>query len=446
MVSAFVIVAYFANKYYLSEYQLNRKRKEMKTLIEHIESNDVEELIKDINNIEKYLFVKVIYESFDNIKNSNQSIKDKLYEKELYINIDILDEYLSKVKVDEIDSEIYEYRGLRTFTLITSVKKEDIVFIVISLWSYSNETLITMYELNYWLLIFGIIILVTLIWISIKRIIAPLEKLKVLSGEIANLNFKKIDIKTGDEIQDLGDSINSMSEELQKAHDEFKNRNENLKTFIADISHEVKTPLALIKAYSRGIDDGFDDGTYPSVIVEQVDNISTLIDRLLKLSKIDRDSINNSIFNVEELFYMVFEKYKIILENKNIIYSIDNDRLEDGYISADKEKIEIVLNNLISNAVKYTASNLIEIKLENLDENLIFSIKNGISNYDEKTKNKIWEPFYVIESSRNKELSGTGLGLSIVKIILEKHNIKYGAKINNNTIELYIYFQKSPIK
>ena len=119
-----------------------------------------------------------------------------------------------------------------------------------------------------------------------KRVISPLEELSELTKDIALLNFKKVHIRTGDEIEDLSNSINVMSEQLEIAHNKLEDKNENLKHLIATISHEFKTPLALIKAYSIGVNDGIDDGSYTEVILEQVDNISKLVDDMLLLSKI----------------------------------------------------------------------------------------------------------------------------------------------------------------
>ncbi|MTK13540.1 MAG: HAMP domain-containing histidine kinase [Clostridiaceae bacterium] len=117
--------------------------------------------------------------------------------------------------------------------------------------------------------------------------------------------------------------------------------------------------------------------------------------------------------------------------------------MKSKFVRTDKEKIEIVLNNLINNAIKYTSDNKIQINLKNVEDRVFFSIQNGIANYDPKIIEKIWEPFYVIESSRDKKLSGTGLGLSIVRAILQKHNIEYGFNLNENQIEFYIFFEES---
>ncbi len=179
---------------------------------------------------------------------------------------------------------------------------------------------------------------------------------------------------------------------------------------------------------------------YIDIIKDQAENISDLIDNLLQLSKLEKDVLNKKHFDMEDLFFTVFEKYKLDIESKNILLFIDRDNLKNGYILADKQKIEMVLNNLISNAIKYTTNNEIKIKLENIEDQVLFTIRNGINNYDEKEMNRIWEPFYVIETSRSKNLSGAGLGLSIVKTILDQHPFSHGFNLYEKEIEFYISF------
>lgn len=135
----------------------------------------------------------------------------------------------------------------------------------------------------------------------------------------------------------------------------------------------------------------------------------------------------------------MYKKYEIIINEKNIDLNIKFDE-DEFYIKADESSIEIVLDNLISNAIKYNTDNEIDIFLLKDKNEIVLSVKNGVENIDKNKINNIWKSFYVLEESRSKEISGTGLGLSIVKEILEVHDFKYGVDIKEGKIEFFIRF------
>ncbi|WP_257151191.1 HAMP domain-containing sensor histidine kinase [Bacillus cereus] len=270
----------------------------------------------------------------------------------------------------------------------------------------------------------------------------PLKQLSTVTKDIASLEFKQANIKTKDEIQDLAESINIMSNKLCQAHQNLTNRNENLKRVMGDITHELKTPIALIKAYSLGMKDGLDDGTYLDTVIKQTDNISNLIEEILKFAKIERNELIKEQFNIVSQIYNVIEMHKIEIKSQNIDVSFKYPQ-EKMLILGDKEKIEMVIKNFISNAIRYTTNHKIEIKLEESRGQLLFSITNGIEYSTTTQIEKIWEPFFVLESSRSKNISGTGLGLAIVKGILYMHEFQYGVHTKENEIEFYVNMQKN---
>ncbi|MGQ0438182.1 sensor histidine kinase, partial [Bacillus sp. B-TM1] len=232
-------------------------------------------------------------------------------------------------------------------------------------------------------------------------------------------------------------SINIMSEKLHEAHQDLTDRNEHLKRFMGDVTHELKTPIALLKAYSMGIKDGLDDGTYVDTIIKQADQISNLIEELLRFSKLERDVLQKEEFPIEPLVRSIIDKHKIELESKEIQLQT-NSNIKNQVIYADLNKMGMVFQNLISNAIKYTTNQNIIITLEERNKSVYFQIKNGINAEQIKDIDKSGEPFYVLESSRSKEHSGTGLGLAIVKSILERHGFDYGISIIEGEIRFYI--------
>ena len=261
-------------------------------------------------------------------------------------------------------------------------------------------------------------------WILSKIITTPLKDLSDVAQDISHLKFKRTKVKTNDEIGELANSINVMSEKLHEAHQDLTDRNEHLKRFMGDVTHELKTPIALVKAYSMGIKDGLDDGTYVDTIIKQTDQISNLIEELLQFSKLERDVLQKEEFPIEPLVRSIIDKHKIELESKEIQLQT-NSNIKNQVIYADLNKMGMVFQNLISNAIKYTTNQNIIITLEERNKSVYFQIKMGLMQNKFKISKNLGT-FYVLDSSRSKEKSGTGLGLAIVKSILERHGFDYG--------------------
>ena len=211
-------------------------------------------------------------------------------------------------------------------------------------------------------------------WILSKIITTPLKELSDVAQDISHLQFKRTKVKTNDEIGELANSINIMSEKLHEAHQDLTDRNEHLKRFMGDVTHELKTPIALVKAYSMGIKDGLDDGTYVDTIIKQTDQISNLIEELLRFSKLERDILQKEEFPIEPLVQSILDKHQIELDSKEINLQV-NCNTSDTIVYADLNKMRMVFQNLISNAIKYSANQNIIITLEDRNKSIYFQIK-----------------------------------------------------------------------
>lgn len=260
-----------------------------------------------------------------------------------------------------------------------------------------------------------------------------------MANQISKLEFEKVTVETKDELEDLATSINVMSDDLKKAHHALLRRNKDLKYFMADLTHELKTPLALIKAYSMGIQDGLDDGTYMATIVKQTNHISAIIEELLRFSKMEVDPLRLEKIQVRKLFDELLTNYQ---ETTGMDIRIKSEISPEVSILADKAKLEMVFNNLITNAVKYATTKQIKIEWAERDNKVYFAIKNETTIVSQETLGHIWKPFYVREASRNKNYSGTGLGLAIVQTVMEQHEFKYGAMIDEGWITFYLIFDR----
>lgn len=429
------------NKLFIHRYYLHEKKQIINNLGEDISKLSTQKLMSEINNLEQENNVTIVYTQVNlNSSNVEDEVSENFSHEFWKKGISLKKFWISKDSLyklnDQSVNKIYNQGKSKYSLLVKFIKKDDYIFAIGTTIEHSQETIEIINRFNIMMSAFSVILISILTFILSNKIIKPIEKLKLLSNDISKLKFRTEEIKTNDEIEELSQSINKMSINLEKAHNELNNRNENLKRFISDASHEMKTPVALIKAYAIGIQDNIDDGTFIDTIIEQSEHLTDLINTLLYWSKYEKKEFNMCNFDLKEKLIHCIKKYEILIEERNIKLNIKID--DDNFmINADEDSIEIVLNNLISNAIKYNSNNKIDIFLLKDNDEIFVCVKNGINNINKEEIDNIWKPFYVLESSRSKELSGTGLGLSIVKEILEAHKFEYGADINDEDIEFF---------
>lgn len=368
----------------------------------------------------------------------NEALRMQLTKKKVVLNkLWITKDEVMKVKAEGQSNKLYDQEKLKASFFAKYIAKDNTIILMGTSIAHSNEIIKTLNTFYLYILCFSLLLIILLVWILSKIITTPLKDLSDVAQDISHLKFKRTKVKTNDEIGELANSINVMSEKLHEAHQDLTDRNEHLKRFMGDVTHELKTPIALVKAYSMGIKDGLDDGTYVDTIIKQTDQISNLIEELLQFSKLERDVLQKEEFPIEPLVRSIIDKHKIELESKEIQLQT-NSNIKNQVIYADLNKMGMVFQNLISNAIKYTTNQNIIITLEERNKSVYFQIKNGINAEQIQDIEKIWEPFYVLDSSRSKEKSGTGLGLAIVKSILERHGFDYGVSTKEGEIRFYI--------
>lgn len=425
--------------YLLPKYNIYKTRESLEGITAQIQSIPREQLDEAITSIENEGNVTIAYTSIkDSEDHINDELRMQLTKKRVALNkIWITKEEIMKVKKFGHSNKIYDQEKIKFSFFVKYMAKDDMLILVGVSIAHSNEIIKTLNSFYLFILVITIFLIIVLVWILSKTITTPLKELSDVAEDISRLQFKKTKVKTNDEIGDLATSINIMSEKLQEAHQDLTDRNEHLKRFMGDVTHELKTPIALVKAYSMGIKDGLDDGTYIDTIIKQSDHISNLIEELLRFSKLERDVLQKEEFSIKSLVQSILDKHKIELESKEINLQV-NYNVGDAIVYADVNKMRMVFQNLISNAIKYTSNQNIKITLEDRNESVYFQIQNGMNAEHMKDIDKIWEPFYVLESSRSKDHSGTGLGLAIVKSILERHGFEYGVFTIEGEIRFYI--------
>ena len=173
-----------------------------------------------------------------------------------------------------------------------------------------------------------------------------------------------------------------------------------------------------------------DDGTFLEIIIMQNEEMEKKIESLLSLAKIEQAQLNLTRIDMSRLLEEVIKTHAIHLENHKIDFKSHIEK--DCYANVSKEEMMSVFNNLLTNAIKYTADKTITVQLYKEEDRCHFMIKNGIDPRHALEIDQVWKPFYVGEASRSKTFSGTGLGLTIVKAILDKHQITYDCYLANN--------------
>lgn len=319
-------------------------------------------------------------------------------------------------------------------------------------------------EFLYIIAVFIIIIGGMVVSIVSRRFSEPIVELNEIAKNMSNLNFsqKYKKSKENDEIDMLGESINKLSDKLQSTIAQLKNTNIELekdieeksqidemrKSFISDVSHELKTPIALIQGYSEGLieDVNSDDESrkfYAEVILDEATKMDKLVKQLLELMKLEygKMEFNNSEFNIVELENEILRKSQVMIEKEKII--IENKLEGEIKVYADDFYIDQVLTNYITNAIKYSieinGEKRVKIENEILKEQNKVRIKifNTFEQFSEEDMVRIWNRFYKVDMSRNRDNGGNGIGLSLVKAIMNNYGNSYGVKNVAGGVEFY---------
>lgn len=318
---------------------------------------------------------------------------------------------------------------------------------------------------NTFLQLIGIITLIIsgiIVVIISKRFTEPILQLNEVARKMSRLDFssKYKETKTNDEIDNLGKSINVMSNTMEKTIKQLRNTNIELekdieeksktdemrKQFISDVSHELKTPIALIQGYAEGLvenvaNDEESRKFYAEVILDESNKMDVLVKKLLELIKIEYGALelNNSEFDITELISEIIRKSQVIIDEKkvNVIYNKD----EKVIINADEFYTEQIVNNYFTNAIKNAkeieGKKEIKIEIEQKDNKTRISVFNTGENIKEEDLERIWKRFYKVDESRNRQDGGTGIGLALVKAIMERTGKKYGVENKENGVEFY---------
>ena len=385
-------------------------------------------------------------EFFSNIKQKGEILR-KLYQEKM-IDINIVKE--NDTKINYIIVSAYLDNGYKLYMRTPTADLQESARI-------SNNVLIVIGS--------AVIIISGIIASFISRkFAAPILELNSIAQRMSNLDFsQKYQVNdTDDEMNNLGKSINIMSEKLEKTIKQLTVNNSELekdierkskidemrKQFISDVSHELKTPIALIQGYAEGLVENVnvDDESrefYANVILDEANKMDRLVKQLLELMKLEygKRDFNNESFDIVALINEVIKKCNVMVVENNIKIYFNCKNVIMAY--ADIFYVEQILMNYITNAIRYSKEVNGERKIEiniylDAEKNKIrVSIFNSGDNIEEKELQRIWGRFYKVDSSRNREKGGTGIGLAFVKAIMNNYQNEYGAVNKENGVEFF---------
>lgn len=317
--------------------------------------------------------------------------------------------------------------------------------------SLSNTIMICV---NLGAIIFGFIVMNMIA----RRISKPVVELTQLSQRMAQLDFDaKYESKNIKEIDILGENFNQMSDILEEnirnlknansvlQNDiENKNRIDQLRTeFIANVSHELKTPIALIQGYAEGLKEGIGDDPesfdfYCNVIIDETARMNRLVRQLITLTQLEYNSgmIDYQRFDICEVIRNCIAVSDIIAKEKGVTINID---IADSlYVWSDEYLVEQVIRNYYSNALNHVVNDgTIKVSIISEMGKARISVYNDGEPIPDESIDYIWDKFYKIDKARSREYGGTGIGLSIVKATMDSLNEKYGVINHENGVEFW---------
>lgn len=268
----------------------------------------------------------------------------------------------------------------------------------------------------------------------------PIVKITKASQELANGKYIDFKENTGiKEIDELSDTLDKTSKELART-DELR------RDLMANVSHDLKTPLTMIKAYSEMVRDlTYNDKEKReknlNTIIEEADRLNNLVNDILSLSVIESKMLmlDKKTFDLTETVKNILNRYEIYTENNNYKFIFNYN--EKVLIEADQAKLEQVFYNLINNAINYIGNDKeVVIDFTIVKNNILVEISDHGEGIDKEELDYIWDKYYRSKKNHKRSTLGTGLGLSIVKQILELHNYKYGVKsIKGKGTTFYFY-------
>ncbi|MEQ2525800.1 HAMP domain-containing sensor histidine kinase [Bacillaceae bacterium CLA-AA-H227] len=371
--------------------------------------------------------------------------------KQFQVNLLLNDNYYSSVET--ID---YEENNIKYKIFIRPVKdaKGKTTYILAMTSLQPVDEAVQMIEGYYaYLILFVLLLSVMASSYYSKKIAKPLLQINDTTTKLANLDFSEtISVTSKDEIGDLSHDINTLSStlhayihQLQKDIEKEKQLENTRKEFISGVSHELKTPLSIMKSCISILEDGVASNKkeyYFKAMAKEVDKMDMLIVDMLELAKFESGTykMEMDVFYIDQVMEYICEQLALDITNKQLHVQKQLSRIQ---VVANQLRIEQVITNFITNAIRYTPENE-RIILSTIDENkrVKITVENKGAHIEHEHLEKIWDRFYRADASRRRAEGGTGLGLAISMKILELHDVEYGVSNTEDGVLFYFYLNK----
>lgn len=288
-----------------------------------------------------------------------------------------------------------------------------------------------------------------IIWGVSGKITEPILTLNRISEKMVHLDFDaKYEGNSRNEIGLLGENMNKLSASLESSISELKTANNELRRdiekkektdemrreFLSNVSHELKTPIALIQGYAEGLQEGMGEDPesrdfYCEVIVDEAKKMNRLVQKLLTLNQLEygNDQVNMERFDVTAMIRSAVQPAAVLMEQEGI--RVELEEYPPMHVWADEFMVEEVLHNYLSNAIHYcSGEKRIRISQDKSGDRVRISVFNTGDRIPEESLELIWDKFYKVDKARTREYGGSGVGLSIVKASMEAMNQKYGVE------------------
>ena len=306
--------------------------------------------------------------------------------------------------------------------------------------------------------IFAVVLSGVIIWLISRKITTPILQLADISQKMTNLDFEaRYTGEEKNEIGILGSHMNEMSDKLEHTISELKTANNELlkdiakkeqidemrRDFLSNVSHELKTPIALVMGYAEGLkmninEDAESREFYCDVIMDEAQKMDVLVKKLLTLNQLEfgNDIVTMERFDLVEMINNYLSASNILVENAGA--KVDFEQNVPVYVWGDEFKISEVFTNYFTNALNHLGGEReIRIRIQKDEEKARVTLFNTGEQIPEESIPYLWDKFYKVDKARTREYGGSGIGLSIVKAIMESMNQRYGVNNCEDGVEFW---------